>query len=131
MVNGRSNGQIQLPQFALARTYLPTSGCSTPRCSDRFMGGREAAGLRTCQSISGSSAEATRTVEGTVLGTAAYMAPEQAQGKPADGRSDVFSFGAVLYEMLCGTRAFGGNSIAEMLSALPARIPRCDPPASA
>src|SRR5690349_16459347 len=62
--------------------------------------------------------DATKTIEGTVLGTAAYMAPEQAQGKPADARSDVFSFGAVLYEMLSGTRVFGGNSTAEVLSAV-------------
>ncbi len=62
--------------------------------------------------------DATRTIEGTVLGTAAYMAPEQAQGKPADARSDVFSFGAVLYEMVSGTRVFGGNSTAEVLSAV-------------
>jgi serine/threonine-protein kinase len=46
------------------------------------------------------------------------MAPEQAQGKPLDERSDVFSFGAVLYEMLSGNRAFGGNSTAQILSAV-------------
>ena len=68
-------------------------------------------------------ADATRTIEGTVLGTAAYMAPEQAQGKPADARSDVFSFGAVLYEMLSGTRVFGGNSTAEVLSAVLRDVP--------
>src|SRR3984957_5891089 len=53
-------------------------------------------------------ADLTKTVEGTVMGTAAYMAPEQIEGKPCDARSDVFSFGAVLYEMLRGRRAFGG-----------------------
>ncbi|MDQ2924074.1 MAG: protein kinase, partial [Acidobacteriota bacterium] len=61
---------------------------------------------------------ATQTTEGIVLGTAAYMAPEQAQGKTLDERSDIFSFGAVLYEMFSGGRAFGGGSMAQVLSAV-------------
>jgi TolB-like protein/Flp pilus assembly protein TadD len=65
-----------------------------------------------------SNTDSTETIEGTVLGTAAYMAPEQAEGKPLDERSDVFSFGAVLYEMLSGNRAFSGNSTAEVISAV-------------
>src|SRR5579862_5527988 len=60
----------------------------------------------------------TATIEGTVLGTAAYMAPEQAEGKPADARSDVFSFGAVLYELLSGRRAFRGENAASTMAAI-------------
>jgi TolB-like protein/tetratricopeptide (TPR) repeat protein/predicted Ser/Thr protein kinase len=54
----------------------------------------------------------------TVLGTAAYMSPEQAQGKAADARSDIFSFGAVLYEMLSGERAFSGENSISVLAAI-------------
>jgi TolB-like protein/tRNA A-37 threonylcarbamoyl transferase component Bud32 len=62
--------------------------------------------------------DATQTVEGTVLGTAAYMSPEQAEGRPVDVRSDIFSFGAVLYELLSGSRAFDGNTLAQIVTAV-------------
>jgi serine/threonine-protein kinase len=63
-------------------------------------------------------AEDTATIEGTLPGTLGYMSPEQAQTKPLDERSDVFSFGAVLYEMVSGRRAFGGDSMVDVLSAI-------------
>ena len=58
------------------------------------------------------------TMAGTVLGTAAYMSPEQAEAKPVDARSDIFSFGLVLYEMLTGRRAFTGDSTIAIMAAI-------------
>jgi Tol biopolymer transport system component len=58
------------------------------------------------------------TEPGTVMGTVGYMSPEQVRGKPADSRSDIFSFGVVFYEMLSGTRAFHRESAAETMAAI-------------
>jgi Tol biopolymer transport system component len=64
------------------------------------------------------------TDPGTVLGTVGYMSPEQVRGKLADHRSDIFSFGSVLYEMLSGQRAFQGQSPAETMAAIAREDPR-------
>ena len=71
---------------------------------------------------------------GVILGTAAYMSPEQAKGRDADKRSDLWAFGAVLYEMLTGRRAFDGEDTSDTLASvlksdpdftrLPAETPR-------
>jgi len=58
------------------------------------------------------------TVAGVILGTAAYMSPEQAHGKPADRRADIWSFGVVLFEMLSGRTAFSGQSVSETLASV-------------
>jgi serine/threonine protein kinase len=73
----------------------------------------------------GSDGTVTRglTVKGSILGTVQYMAPEQLQGKPVDARSDLFSFGCVLYELLTGKRAFEGESPASVIAAVLEREP--------
>ena len=62
--------------------------------------------------------------EGTIVGTAAYMSPEQAQGRRVDARSDIFSFGSVLYEMVTGRRAFSRESKVSTLAAILKEEPR-------
>ncbi len=73
-------------------------------------------GLAKLAAVNGT--DITRTIAGTVMGTAAYMAPEQAEGRPLDARSDIFSLGAVVYELIAGRRAFPGESMASVLSAV-------------
>ena len=80
--------------------------------------------------------DATRSIAktdpGMVMGTAGYMSPEQVRGRPADARSDIFSFGLVLYEMLCGKRAFTADSAIEVMNAIltadPPEMPPTVPP---
>jgi serine/threonine protein kinase len=58
------------------------------------------------------------TIPGMVMGTAAYLSPEQVKGNPADSRSDIWAFGCVLYQMLCGHRPFPSNSVPEILAGI-------------
>jgi dienelactone hydrolase len=80
--------------------------------------------------------DATTTREGQIVGTAAYMSPEQVEGKPVDGRSDLFAFGALLYEMLAGRRPFSGETTLSILASVlkaspdPLRRARHDVPES-
>jgi formylglycine-generating enzyme required for sulfatase activity/predicted Ser/Thr protein kinase len=98
------SGQVKVLDFGLAKLVAPAEGMSA-----------ESAETLTRD-------QATRT--GVVLGTPAYMSPEQARGERVDARSDVFSFGTLLYEMLGGRRPFTGQSVADLLSS----ILRDDPP---
>jgi len=93
------DGLVKLLDFGLAKL------------SERVAG----ADAEATESVKG---EAPRTEEGAILGTVAYMSPEQAEGKQVDARSDIFSFGSVLYEMLTGQRAFPGETRLSVLSAI-------------
>src|SRR4030095_1443643 len=71
------------------------------------------------------------TEPGSVMGTVGYMSPEQVRGRPADHRSDIFSFGSILYEMLSGQRAFKGDSAVETMNAILVRdLPEPSGPAA-
>jgi len=93
MVN--EQGRVKVLDFGLAKLIEPLSG--------------EGAASQTA---------ATQTREGAILGTVSYMAPEQAEGKPVDQRADIFSFGAVLYEMLSGVQPFRRDSVLATLAAI-------------
>jgi serine/threonine protein kinase len=73
--------------------------------------------------LSNAPTMATASTPGAILGTAAYMSPEQARGKPTDARSDIWAFGVVLYEMVTGARLFDGETISDTLAAVLTREP--------
>jgi serine/threonine protein kinase len=98
----RDDGVVKVLDFGLARVDQAQAESS---------GGRPLADSPTITTPA-------MTAAGVLLGTAAYMSPEQAKGRPADKRSDIWAFGCVLYEMLTGTRAFGGDDVADTLAAV-------------
>ncbi len=75
-------------------------------------------GLAKPPAVSSDESSASLTATGTILGTVPYMAPEQLEGRGSDARSDIFSFGAVLYEMLTGRKPFEGHSRANVIAAI-------------
>src|SRR5207244_1415185 len=73
---------------------------------------------RAIENKTSAPTEEQYTEPGTVMGTVGYMSPEQVRGLPVDHRTDIFSFGAILYEMLSGKRAFRRNTAADTMSAI-------------
>ena len=102
----RSDGTVKVLDFGLAKAMEPA--------------GIAPAGAPTSPTI---TSPAMMTVNGMLLGTVAYMSPEQARGKAVDKRSDIWAFGAVVYEMLTGRRAFPGEEIADVIAAVLTREP--------
>ena len=102
-VKVRADGTVKVLDFGLAKTLDPADG-----------GASSGAGHVLAHSPTITSPAMTRV--GVILGTAAYMAPEQAKGRPATKRSDIWAFGCVLFEMLTGRRAFEGEDISDTLA---------------
>ena len=95
----RPDGTVKVLDFGLAKAIDPSAGSSATAMNSPTL-----------------SMHATQA--GIILGTAAYMSPEQARGKPVDKRTDIWAFGAVLYEMLSGQRAMRGDDVADTLAAV-------------
>ncbi|HEY2924119.1 MAG TPA: serine/threonine-protein kinase, partial [Candidatus Eisenbacteria bacterium] len=93
-----ADGRAKILDFGLAKLTRPDDGGEGTIANARTLGADTAAGI--------------------VLGTVGYMSPEQVRGQTVDGRSDIFTFGAILYEMVSGKRAFHGDSPADTMSAI-------------
>ena len=96
------DGQVKVLDFGLAKLDPAASGESSAP-----------GGLTHSPTLTFAATQA-----GMILGTAAYMSPEQAKGKAADKRTDIWSFGCVLYEMFAGQRAFDGEDVTEVIAAV-------------
>jgi Tol biopolymer transport system component len=103
------DGRVKLLDFGLAKIFEPVSDAS---------GGASGARLTQSPTLS-----ARATAAGVILGTAAYMSPEQARGKAVDKRTDVWAFGCVVYEMLTGKKAFAGETVTDVLAAVLTKEP--------
>jgi len=105
----RPDGTVKVLDFGLAKALEPPGEPSAQAMNSPTMTAR--ARLRQGYGEAG-------TEMGLILGTAAYMAPEQAKGRAVDKRADIWAFGVVLYEMLAGTRPFAGDDVTDVLAAV-------------
>jgi eukaryotic-like serine/threonine-protein kinase len=104
----RPDGTVKVLDFGLAKA-LDSPGDSTEASSDVLN--------------SPTMTSPAATMRGVILGTAAYMSPEQAKGKPVDRRCDIWAFGCVLYEMLTGRRAFAADDVTDTIAAILTKEP--------
>jgi serine/threonine-protein kinase len=106
-----AEGAVKVLDFGLAKLAGPPDGGAYVR---------DGSGVPLQPDLTASPTVVSPNVTsvGIILGTAAYMAPEQAKGKAADKRSDIWAFGCILFEMLAGRRAFDGDDVSEMLAAV-------------
>jgi eukaryotic-like serine/threonine-protein kinase len=112
----RADGTVKVLDFGLAKAMDRSGGSVGP-------GGSGRSGEDVLLNSPTITSPSRMTGVGVILGTAAYMAPEQARGKAVDRRADIWAFGCVLFEMLTGTRAFDGDDIADVLSRVLQREP--------
>jgi len=113
----RPDGTVKVLDFGLAKLVEPGSEVQNPGVRASI------ARSQLDRTASPTITTPAMTMAGVILGTAAYMSPEQAKGQAADRRSDIWSFGCVLFEMLTGKRAFDGDDVADTLAA----VLRADP----
>ncbi|HYE86134.1 MAG TPA: protein kinase, partial [Vicinamibacterales bacterium] len=104
----RDDGTVKVLDFGLAKAVERSASAAESG----------ATGAMVDPALSPTLASPAVSQAGVILGTAAYMSPEQARGKPVDKRTDVWAFGAVLYEMLTGARAFAGDDVTEVMSSV-------------
>src|SRR5205823_345712 len=106
-------GKVKVLDFGLAKAVSGANASPAGRSHQTNDSSPANANVSNSPTLSMAASQA-----GVILGTAAYMSPEQAKGLQADARSDVFSFGCVLYEMLTGRQAFLGETAADILASV-------------
>jgi serine/threonine protein kinase/Tol biopolymer transport system component len=111
----RADGTVKVLDFGLAKAMDP-AGASSPSAS--ALANSPTITSPAMPWRSGHSEQGRGTEMGMILGTAAYMSPEQAKGRAVDKRADIWAFGVVLYEMLTGRRAFEGEDVSDLLVAV-------------